>query len=131
MEDIINRIREIRQTLGLNQNDFAEALNLKRNSITQIETGRRNPSDRTLLDICKEFNVNENWLRTGKGEMFIQLDREDEITKWLGSLMNPNNNNEFVRKFVHMLSKLEISDWEVLEKMSLLMLEEDKDGENY
>lgn len=71
-----NRIRKIREALGLNQNDFAQKINLQRNSITLIETGKRNPSDRTISDICSEFNVNENWLRYGEGEMFIKATPE-------------------------------------------------------
>ena len=66
------RIKWIREQKGLNQSDFADALNLKRNSISLIEGGKRNPSDRTIIDICKTFNVSENWLRTGNGEPFIE-----------------------------------------------------------
>lgn len=66
------RIKEIREAKGLSQADFAEMLNLKRNSISLIEVGKRNPSDRTIIDICNTFNVSEEWLRTGVGEMFIK-----------------------------------------------------------
>ncbi|NBH32126.1 XRE family transcriptional regulator [Clostridiaceae bacterium] len=64
------RIKELRETLKLSQSDFADMLNLKRNSISLIEVGKRNPSDRTILDICQKFSVSEDWLRTGAGEMF-------------------------------------------------------------
>lgn len=67
-----SRIKWIREQKGLSQAEFADALNLKRNSITLIEGGKRNPSDRTILDICKAFNVSESWLRTGNGEPFIE-----------------------------------------------------------
>ena len=66
------RIKEVREAKGLSQADFAEMLNLKRNSISLIELGKRNPSDRTILDICNTFSVSEEWLRTGKGKMFIE-----------------------------------------------------------
>lgn len=127
MKEIVKRIKQVREELNLSQTEFAVPLNLKRNSITQIETGRRNPSDRTLIDICREFNVNEDWLRHGRGEMFLELDREDEITKWLGTLVKPDAENEFIKKFIHMLSKLDVDDWEVLEKMAALMLKEDQE----
>lgn len=66
------RIKEVREAKGLSQADFAEMLNLKRNSISLIEVGKRNPSDRTIVDICDTFNVSEEWLRTGEGEMFVE-----------------------------------------------------------
>lgn len=67
-----SRIKWIREQKNLSQADFAEALNLKRNSISLIEVGKRNPSDRTIMDICKTFNVSEEWLRTGNGDPFIE-----------------------------------------------------------
>lgn len=66
------RIKEVREAKGLSQANFAEMLNLKRNSISLIEVGKRNPSDRTIVDICNTFNVSEEWLRTGEGEMFVE-----------------------------------------------------------
>ena len=66
------RIKEVREAKGLSQADFAEMLNLKRNSISLIEVGKRNPSDRTIVDICNTFNVSEEWLRAGDGEMFVE-----------------------------------------------------------
>ena len=66
------RIKEVREAKGLSQADFAEMLNLKRNSISLIELGKRNPSDRTILDICNTFSVSEEWLRTGSGKPFIE-----------------------------------------------------------
>lgn len=65
-----DRIRRLRRELDLTQKDFGEAVGLTQNSITLIETGRRNISDYSIRNICREFNVNEEWLRTGVGEMF-------------------------------------------------------------
>lgn len=68
-----SRIKLLREELlKLSQADFAEMLNLKRNSISLIEVGKRNPSDRTILDICQKFNVSESWLRNGTGNVFIK-----------------------------------------------------------
>ena len=64
------RIKEVRETLGMSQEAFAESINLKRNSLSLIELGKRNPSDRTVSDICEKHNVNEEWLRTGVGQIF-------------------------------------------------------------
>lgn len=69
---MINRIIELRKKSNLSQEKFAEKLNLSRNFINQVETGKKNFSDRTISDICREFNINEQWLRTGEGEMYVE-----------------------------------------------------------
>lgn len=64
------RIKQLRKELGLTQEKFADRIGLKRNSVALIELGRET-SDQTIFAICREFRVNEEWLRTGAGEMFI------------------------------------------------------------
>ncbi len=64
------RIKKIRRVLDLTQQTFAERIGMKQNSIALIESGKRNISDQAILSICREFDVREEWLRTGKGEMF-------------------------------------------------------------
>lgn len=63
------RIKMVRKALDLTQQEFAERIGMKRNSIALIENGR-STSDQTIFAICREFDVNEEWLRTGVGEMF-------------------------------------------------------------
>lgn len=63
------RIKSVRRFFDLTQQAFAERIGLKQNSIALIESGKRNVSDQTVLSICREFGVNETWLRTGEGEM--------------------------------------------------------------
>ena len=85
MED---RMKIIRQAVGLTQAEFADKINISRNYIALIETGRREPSDRTIYDICRVFRVSEEWLRTGNGEMFLPKSRTqqvDEIAKAAGT----------------------------------------------
>lgn len=62
-----NRIIELRKEQGLSQEAFAKKVGLSRNFINQFENGNRNMSDRTISDICNTFQINEEWLRTGKG----------------------------------------------------------------
>ena len=64
------RIRKVRKALDLTQQEFGERIGMKQNTIALIEGGR-NTSEQTIFAICREFNVNEEWLRTGKGEMFL------------------------------------------------------------
>lgn len=80
------RIRKVRKALDLTQQEFAERIGMKRNSIALIENGR-NTSDQTIFAICREFNVNEQWLRTGEGEMFRILPEEDELSVCIEELL--------------------------------------------
>ena len=77
------RIRQLRRYLDLTQQQFADALGIKRNTIANYESGRNAPVDSVLSLICKEFNVNEDWLRNGNGEMFLpeSQDEIDQLTK--------------------------------------------------
>lgn len=110
-----NRISLIRKTLGHNQDIFAEKLGLTKNFISLVETGKREPSDRTIKDICREFNVNEEWLRSGTGEMFIELDKEDVLMEWAGRVFG-SESNSFKKKFVKMLMSLSEDEWAWLEQ---------------
>lgn len=65
-----DRIKKLRKELDLTQQKFGEHIGIKGNTVAQYELGRSNPIDAVLSLICREFNVNEEWLRTGKGEMF-------------------------------------------------------------
>lgn len=64
------RIKKLRKALYLTQTEFANRIGSVQNTITGYETGRRIPSNQVIALICREFNVNEDWLRTGSGEMF-------------------------------------------------------------
>lgn len=73
------RICEVRKKANINQQEFADRIGLTKNYVSLLETGGRTPSDRTISDICREFGVNESWLRTGEGEMFLPKSRGQEI----------------------------------------------------
>ena len=72
------RIRKLRKTLDLTQEKFADRIGIKRNTIATYESGRNEPVDSVVALICREFHVNEEWLRYGTGEMFTN-DSEDEL----------------------------------------------------
>ena len=69
-ENVKDRIKKIRRELDLTQQEFAERIGIKRNTIANYETGRNDPVDSVISLICREFDVCEEWLRTGEGEMF-------------------------------------------------------------
>lgn len=85
------RLKRLRKELGLTQEKFASRLSIKRNTIAKYETGRNEPIDAVISLICREYNVNEKWLRTGEGEMFIQFPEEDEYMKAATSLSKDND----------------------------------------
>ena len=74
-----NRIKQIRKHFNLNQEDFGKRIGAKQSTVTAYECGNRVPMDVTITSICREFGVNEEWLRTGKGEMFLPKSRGQEI----------------------------------------------------
>lgn len=110
-----SRIKQIRLAKKETQAAFAAELGLSRNYIALMETGERNPSDRTIRDICQKYGVDEVWLRTGVGEMFSPRTREDEITAFFADLLSPDA-TDFQRDFVAILATLSPEAWDLMEK---------------
>lgn len=81
------RVKKIRTDKGYSQQKFADKINLSKNFINLLESGARNPSERTLKDIAVEFNVNLNWLKTGEGDIYDE-ESEDAVIKSLKSEYN-------------------------------------------
>lgn len=126
MDDMNLRFRQLRKECKKTQEEWGEILGITRSGVAEIESGRRNVTEKHILMLnnWKECNVNREWLRTGEGNMFVEMSRKEEIATWAGLLTSPNSDNEFAERFVNMLSKLDKDDWKVLEKMAGLMLNE-------
>lgn len=116
------RLRMVREALGYTQTEFAERLKLTRNFISLVETGQRILSDRSINDVCREFNVREQWLRTGEGEMFVPLDREDELARFFGQIITAGEEDTRYR-IIHALSRMDMSAWETLDDALRKLLE--------
>lgn len=112
------RLKLIRKTLGLNQNEVGQKVNLSRSHISSLENGTREVTERLIADYCREFNVNEDWLRTGKGEMFEESDATiiaelaaeynlDDIDKLIIEhyLKLDDNGRESIKKYVLSVAK--------------------------
>lgn len=67
------RVKQLRKALGLSGEKFGARLGVTRTAVSLIESGKNNLSEANILSICREFNVNEDWLRTGSGDMFSAL----------------------------------------------------------
>lgn len=115
------RILELRKTLGLTQTDFGAKIGLKQAIIGQMENGGRNLTDRTASLICEKYNVNEQWLRTGKGEMFKQTTRDEAIAEFVSRTLSAEDDT-FQKRFIAMLSKLSDAQWETLQDMALMIV---------
>lgn len=123
-----NRIRELRKELGLTQSEFGSHLGVKGNTVTGYESGTRVPSDAIIFSICREFDVNEDWLRTGSGDMFITKTRSQEIVDFMSELMN-DPDDSFKRRFIESIAQLSEEEWKVIEQIIDRLLAEQKDGE--
>lgn len=121
-----DRIKKLRKDLDLTQREFGDRIGIKGNSIANYELGRNEPIDAVISLICREFNVSEEWLRYGTGDMFVELTRDEQIAAFVGKLQ-ANEGDSFKKRFISMLSALDESEWEVLEKM-VLMLHGGKDA---
>ena len=86
------RIKALRKELKLTQQEFADKLNIKRGAVANYEIGRNEPIDAVISLICKTFNVNEVWLRSGEGEMFEELPEEDEVAAYVSELLEDDDN---------------------------------------
>ncbi|WP_039242727.1 helix-turn-helix domain-containing protein [Clostridium botulinum] len=109
------RLKQLRKELNLTQLEFAKKLNMTRSNIGNIETGVINLSDRNIREICNVFNVNEEWLRHGNGEMFEVMEENAELLQFIGKVVAEKD--EFIRKTFLTLAKLEPYDWEVVKKI--------------
>lgn len=128
MSEINTRIAAVIQASGLTKTAFAERVKVSQQHISRLAKDGT-PSDRTIVDICREFGVSEHWLRTGDGEMFVRLSREEEITKFAMSVIR-DPNSEFQRDLLATMAKLEPAQWKLMEQMldDLISQREKKEG---
>ena len=125
--EIHERIKYLRKDiLKLTQQEFSDSLKISRSNMGNIEIGRIAVTDRVICDICEKFNINEEWLRTGNGSMYIELSKEEYIADFISSILK-NKEDSFKKRYVAMLSKLDEDGWEALEKVAITMGSVNKD----
>lgn len=110
------KIKEIRLALGLTLEDFGSRLGVARSTISNIEAGRKNTTQRMMNDICREFHVNPDYLAGTSEEMFLEMSKEDEIAAFLGDVLR-DKDETFKKRFVAALARLTDDDWAVMEKI--------------
>lgn len=108
------RVKELRKTLRLTQEKFGERIGVKKNTISQIESGVNGVTDQLRLAVCREFRVSEDWLRTGEGEMFVKPDEDEEITRFMGDILS--GQPDFRRRLISVLARMTPAEWTLLEE---------------
>lgn len=91
------RLKELRTILGLTMEKFGEQVGVKKSAINKLEKGENNLTEQMIKSIClTRWNgktVNENWLRTGEGSMFVEFTEKEEVADLVYSLLGPNKDN--------------------------------------
>ena len=105
------RIKAVRIKVGKNQTDFAQSISVSRSAICKMESGENSPSEQTIKIICKEYDVNEEWLRTGEGEMFIQKSKEEQLGEMLAEITKADDES-FKKRLIVALANLDENGWD-------------------
>ena len=116
------RIKALRNALGLNQTDFGAAVGVKQTTVAGYENGTRTPIDAVVSAICREFNVNEIWLRTGEGEMFRPRSRNEELFEFLNTAVEEDG---IKARLLTVMARLSEDQWELLADMARKLAEEE------
>lgn len=113
-----DRLKEIRKNHpnGKTQDSFAEFLGISKQNVSSYEMGRRSPSEAFIKLICEKCNVNEDWLRSGAGEMFTPVSKSDQIADMMSDVLKCDE-EAFKRRLITALARLDDNGWENLEKL--------------
>ncbi len=121
-----DRIKKLRKELDCTLERFGKPLGVGKTAISKIEKGENNLTEQMLLSICREFNVNQEWLRTGEGEMFIPVPEEDEVAAYVEDLLADDGENELynlIKSIMRTYNELSPKSQEVLRDASKKLVE--------
>lgn len=117
------RIKEIRKALGLTLDKFGERVGVKKSALSSLENGRTNLTDQLARSICREYNVNPDYLSGSSEEMFIEMTKEDEIAAMLGDVLRESDDS-FKKRFVSALARFDDNDWRMFERILDMVIKE-------
>lgn len=120
-----NRIKEIRKQAKLSQEKFGNAIGVSRDTIANIEADRIEIKEIFITSICREFNVNEEWLRTGNGEMYNLA--SDKLETYLGQISR--GNDDFIKDIIEIYMELDQASKDALKEISIRMAVKQKERE--
>ena len=107
------RVKQARKHLGLTTTEFGERIGVTNASISMMENGKTNVTERTILAIEKEYGVRGKWLKAGAGKMFVEKRQDEQIAEFLGDILK--DDNTFRLRLISVLARLSPDEWEVLE----------------
>lgn len=120
-----NRIKQIRKDHKLTQVEFGERIGVKGNTVTNYETGLRNPTDAVILAICREFGINKDWLLTGEGEMKVEDCKDNRYLSNVGKLQRADD--ETIMRWVNMIAETDPKTLKAVEEFMKKLLEIQED----
>lgn len=116
-----DRINQIRRKEGMSQRKFADRIGVSENYVWMMEKGDRVPSDRTIADICREFGISEEWLRTGNGEMYKPKGRNQILAEFFADVLDAKDGDP-VREYCTVLASLSPEQLHQLAEISRAMM---------
>lgn len=118
------RIRLVRTDAGLTQQEFAQRLEIKQNTVATYESGATKPSDRIVSSICRLFGVNRAWILDGTGDMLRPVTRDEEIAYYMGRILS-DEDAAFQRRIISAMSEIPPEVWPELERFVRRLVEDD------
>ena len=118
-----DRIKSVRKALHLTQQEFADKIGIKRNTVGLYEIGQSGVSDTVIKSICREFNVDESWLRTGEGEMFRKRTDNEILTEFAADLVFEADDS-FKKAIITTFAKMDDETWDLFERWARKFLEQ-------
>ena len=127
-----DRVKTIRKELMLNQTQFAEKIGISQRALSSIERETTNLTERNTREICRVFNVNEQWLRTGEGKMFLEPSEDEQLAQFVGEVL-AGRPDDLRRAFLVAMAQLDENGWKCLASFARTVYEEgrlDKEKES-
>lgn len=117
------RVKQIRKDRKMTMEEFGKKLGVTKVAISRIESGDRNLTEQMLLSICREFNVNPDWLRDGIGEPFVEKSRNKRIEEFVDDILTNEPEGRRAR-LIDALASLDMDGWDALYEIALRFVEE-------
>ncbi|MDO4470502.1 MAG: helix-turn-helix transcriptional regulator [Bacillota bacterium] len=114
------RVKKIRKEKELTLEKFGERVGVTKQTISRIENGINSLTEQMIISICREFDINEEWLRSGSGEMETEITKEDYIVDFVSKILK-SQDDSFKKRYISMLSRLDEKGWEALERVATAM----------